>query len=467
MLRPSGRNGKDMEDDSPGLGISVPYEIALVRPLKFTTRAERRAALKAAHWNTELLPQELIYVDLCTDSGVSAGSTAQLSAQMGVGALEPSVGLADEASGAFSALARACRDVFGFEYIVPTTQGRAAERIWLKQYVKPNTVVPGNMLFPSTRTHIEMNGGKVIDVIGEAAHDLHSEAPFKGNVDAAKLEAAVREHGREKIACIYVELSVNACGGHPVSLQNLKEVRAIATAHGVPLFLDACRIFENSRMVQEREPAYAVRSIKEIACETCSLADGLTMSALKDLLVPSGGLICMRDGAAYQKAKMQCFLDGAQPTPAAMRAIAATLVELSADAQSASRVEQVYYLWRKLENNVPVVRPASGHAVFVDVKSFLPEMGAPDRPTEALAAFVYEISGVRLTKGPPPAASQAARGIELLRLAIPARKYVHGHLDDAARAVTYAYEHRREIKKLKREETSGRGKYDPAYYTVE
>ena len=284
-----------MKKDVFGARFSVPYEIAVIRPLRQTTVAERRAALEAAHWNTELLPQDLIYIDLCTDSGVSAVSTTQLSWQIGLGAVESGMGLAAEASRAFQSLARQCQETFGFDFVIPTTQGRAAERVWIKLHVKPNTVVLGNMLFPSTRTHIEMNGGLVVDVIGDGALDLKSDEPFKGNVDLKKVEAAWREHGKDKISCIYIELSVNACGGHPVSLQNLRQVRDFATANGLRLFLDACRIFENSHLIQQREAGYDHRSIAEIVRETCSLADGMTMSALKDLCVPSGGLICSRD----------------------------------------------------------------------------------------------------------------------------------------------------------------------------
>jgi tryptophanase len=456
-----------VKKDVFGARFSVPYEIAVIRPLQQTTVAERRAALEAAHWNTELLPQDLIYIDLCTDSGVSALSTTQLSWQIGLGAVESGMGLAAEASRAYQSLARQCQETFGFDFVIPTTQGRAAERVWIKLHVKPNTVVLGNMLFPSTRTHIEMNGGLVVDVIGDRALDLKSDEPFKGNVDLKKVEAAWREHGKDKISCIYIELSVNACGGHPVSLENLRQVRDFAAANGLPLFFDACRIFENSRLIQQREAGYDHRSIAEIVREICSFADGITMSALKDLCVPSGGLICSRDGAAHQKANMQCFLDGTQGFPAVMAMIAAALQEIcAADSYMASRVEQANYLWRRLEGQVPVLRPPGGHAVFLDIKSFLPEWAAIEHRSEALAAFIYERAGIRLTKGPPPAASQVARGIELLRLAIPARKYVQGHLDDVAAALVDAQSRRNEIKALRRLETPGRSKYDPAYFAV-
>ena len=178
--------------------------------------------------------------------------------------------------------------------------------------------------------HIESNGGKVIDVIANGAHNLQSEDPFKGDLDIEKLGAVFREHGRQKVSCIYVELSVNACGGHPVSLGNLKKVKALAATNGVPLFLDACRILENSYLIRQREAGYHDRSIREIVFETCESADGCTMSAMKDLLVPIGGMIGSRDPVTFQKATMQSFLDGAQPPASAMQMISTALEEIFA-----------------------------------------------------------------------------------------------------------------------------------------
>ena len=453
-----------MKESSAGFVFSVPYEIAVVRPLRQTTLKEREEALQAAFYNTELIAQELIYIDLSTDSGVSSLSTGQLAAATGAQALEPGMGLAAEGSRAFHALKAQFQVIFGFPYVIATTQGRAAERIWSKLHVKPNGVVVGNMLFPSTRIHIEMNGAKVVDVISETAHDLDSTELFKGNVDLTKLEAVFKAQG-ETVCCVYVELAVNSCGGHPVALANLKAVKAVASAHRTPLFLDACRIFENSYLIKQREPGYHDRSIQEIVRETCDLADGLTMSALKDLLVPMGGLIGARDPASYQKATMQGFLDGVQPPGSALEMMTVALREIfAAESTIAGRVEQVSYLWRRLNAGVPLVQPPGGHAVFIDVKRFLPHVVAENHPAEALAAFLYLVSGIRATKGPPPAPSQIERGEDLLRLAVPARKYVQGHMDDAAEAVLYAYGHRNEIKGLKRLDEPGRGKYDPAHF---
>jgi len=453
-----------MKEPTSGVLFSVPYEIAVVRPLRQTTLKEREEALKAAYYNTELLPQEMIYVDLKTDSGVSSLSTTQLSKLIGASALESGMETAPEGSRAFVSLSENFHRIFGFPYVVPVVQGRAAERIWAKMHVKESTVVPGNMLFPSTRFHIESNGGKVVDVICDDAHNLSSGQLFKGNIDLTKLDAVFKEHG-EKVSCVYVELCVNSCGGHPVSLENLKAVKTITGAHKVPLFLDACRVLENSYLIKQREPGYQDRSIQEIVHETCSCADGLTMSALKDLLVPAGGFIATRDEGSYQKAVVQNFLGGSQPPSAIMETMSAALQEIFVnDSYLRSRVEQVNYLWRRLKDGVSLVAPSGGHGVFINVKGFLPHVPAENFPGEALAAFIYHISGIRVTKGPPLAASQTARGVELLRLAVPARRYLQGHMDDVAEAVQYAYSRREEIKGLKKLDKPGRSRFEPTLF---
>jgi tyrosine phenol-lyase len=454
-----------MNTTSSGFVFSLPYEIAVVRPLRQTSPAERDSALRAAHFNVELIPQDLIYIDLCTDSGISSSTTRQLAAIAAPSELEPGMGLAAEGSRAFAALANEVHRVFDFSYVVATPQGRAAERIWTKIHVKPNTFVVGNLLFPSTRVHIEMNGAKVIEAADEAAYDLTSDEPFKGNLDVQKLQRGIEEKGADHVSCIYIELSDNACGGHPVSLANLRAIKEIAAAHHLPLFLDACRILENSYLVQQREAGYQARTILEIVRETCDLADGCTLSALKDFLVSSGGLILSRNKESYQKASMQAFLDGAQLPGLAMTQLAISLRDIFAtDNYIKSRVEQVRYLWQRLKDRIPVVSPPSGHAVFIDVKAFLPDLQSAEFPSEALGAFLYRYAGIRVTKGPPPAPSQAARGMELLRLAIPARKYLNAHLDDVAEALCYTYSRRHEITGLRRSKDPARSKYDPGYF---
>lgn len=444
--------------------FSVPYEIAAVRPLRRTTLTEREEALKRAHYNTELIPQDVIYIDLKTDSGVSSLGIPQLGAMWGIDRLESGMEMAPEANMGFAALKQRFQEIFGFPFVVPCSLGRAAERIWIKIHVREGAVVAGNMLFPSTRFHIESSGAKVVDVSSEKAHDLFSDEPFKGNIDIEKLEKAIGEHGPDKMACVYVELCVNSCGGHPVSMGCLKEVKSVLQPRAIPLFLDASRILENSRLIQEREEGCQERSIAEIAREICSYADGCTLSALKDFSVREGGLIGMRDGKSFQRAYFQSFFDGAQPSSPGLDSLGIVLGEIfRTDQYAAERVGEVQYLWQRLaENGIPVLRPAGGHAVFIDVKSFLPHVPVERYPAEALAAFLYTSSGIRATKGPPLARSQTARGTELMRLAVPARRYLKGHLDDVAAAVMHTFAHRDEIKGLKKIEKPEPSKYDPA-----
>jgi tyrosine phenol-lyase len=453
-----------MSERSTEFAFSVPYEISTVRPLRRTTRQERQAALQAACYNTELIPQELIYIDLKTDSGVSAPSVGQMAKLLGAWPLESGIEMAAEGSVAFRSLSEKFDQYFGFPYMLPVAQGRAAERLWAKLHITPGSVVAGNMLFPSTRYHVESNGGKVLDVISDAAHDFTSTQPFKGDVDLDRLAVTFKEHAGN-VACVYVELCVNSCGGHPVSLGNLKAVKDASRASNVPVFLDACRILENSYLIKQREDGYQNHSLAEIVREICALADGCTMSALKDFSVAAGGIVGARDPAAFQRSLAQSFLDGVQASSAVMAALSIAFDELLAhDAYMASRVEQVDYLWRRLYDAVPVLHPAGGHGVFIDVTRFLPHVPKENFPAEALAAFIFEISGVRAAKGPPLAPSQTSRGVELLRLAIPARRYLRGHMNDAAEAVVYAFAHRDEIKGLKRIEKAGRSKYAPALF---
>lgn len=439
-----------MAEGAKETGFSVPYDIAVARPLRPTSREEREAALREACYNTELIPQEMVYVDLQTDSGMSAPSTAQAAA--------------DPAGAA--GLARRFEEIFGFPFVLAFTQGRPAERVWAKLNIREGTVVPGNMLFPSTRYHIESNRAKVVDVVSDKAYDLFSDDPFKGDLDIAKLESVLKEHGGEKVSCVYVELAVNSCGGHPVSLANLKRVRALADAHRVPVFLDACRILENSALIRRRDPGCRDRSIRDIARATCALADGLTMSALKDLLAPIGGFIATRDEKSFQKAAFQQFLDGGQPPAGALAGLSLSLDEIfNSPAYAESRVGQVEHLWSRLAAAVPVLRPAAGHGVFIDARSFLPKMSPEDHPAEALAAYLFALSGVRAAKGPPLTKTQIERGTDLLRLAVPARRYLREHMDDVAEAVLYAHARRDEIPALRKIEKPGRSKYDPPLFS--
>ena len=245
----------------------------------------------------------------------------------------------------------------------------------------------------------------------------------------------------------------------------MRQVKSLAEENKIPLFLDASRVLENSYFVQEREPGCRALSIAEIARETFSLCDGCTMSAIKDFLAPIGGFIGMRDEKSYQQAYFQSFLDGAQPPATALASLDVSLSEIfGSPLYVASRVEQVGELWRRLKGVVPVLSPPGGHGIFIDARSFLPRLPLEHHPAEALAAFIFAISGVRVTKGPPLTQSQIERGMDLLRLAVPARRYLPGHMEDVVKAVLMAYSRREEIRGLKTIAVAGRSRYDPPLF---
>jgi tyrosine phenol-lyase len=432
--------------------LPVHYDIAVVRMLEPTTPAQRAKLLAEVHYNTDLIAPRYVYVDLKTDSGVSALSEGQLMASVGVGSADPRAELSRDGHAVYSSLATRFRELTGFPFVVACSAGRAAERVLTKLCVRPDTVVPANMLFISTRGHIESTGAKLVDVSSESAWDLTSDEPFKGNVDLGKLERAIAEHGARGLSCSYLELAVNSCGGHPISIANLREVRARLRQHGVPLFLDASRILENAFWVREREPDWRNRTIREVVQAILAECDGATFSAMKDFLVRDGGFLAVRDESLFRAANLQIFRDGAQPSTAALAALDASLAENhDLDSHVESRVELVRDLWLRLtKSGVPVLRPAAGHAVYLDVRAFLPNIPPEGSPADALCAFLYELSGVRVVKGPPPSAEQSRRGVELLRLAIPARRYLATHIEYVADAVAYAFRERDRIVPLRR-----------------
>lgn len=449
------------------LELTLPYEIASLRPVSTTTRAEREQVLERAGYNTELIPQQKVYIDLKTDSGVGSRTTAQVAAQFEVPPLEAAPELAPEAHTGLQQLRARFEELSGLPFMLACNQGRAAERIWCKLHVKNEHVVPGNILFPSMRYHIAANGGQVVELPCREAYEPISDHPFKGNMDTEALASLLKKTGADKIPFVCIELCNNASGGHPVSLAHLEDVEQLLEPHGIPLLLDASRILENSYLLQQREPSCAHDSIPAIVKRTCARANAVTLSAQKDFSSQAGGFIGMRDANTYQKATLQAFLDGVQLENSTMRTIAVAMAEhLRTDAYTEGRVAQVAYLWRLLaEARVPVLRPAGGHAVYIDLSQFLPHLKEDQNPAEALAATVYLSSGVRIAKGPPPSQGQKERGNSLVRMAIPAHRYLNGHLDHVAIALTRAFEERQQIPGLSRVTTTEQGKYDPPLFT--
>ncbi|HHU09844.1 MAG TPA: tyrosine phenol-lyase [Intrasporangiaceae bacterium] len=432
-----------------------PFKIKSVELLKTTTEDERRAAIAAAGFNTFLLPSQDVYIDLLTDSGVSAMSDHQWAAMM----------LGDEAyagSRNFYEMEATIREVYGYRHVVPTHQGRGAEHLLSRSLIKPGDYVPGNMYFTTTRLHQELAGGTFVDVIIDEAHDPQNTHPFKGNVDLAKLEALRREVGAEKIPYVCIATAVNMAGGQPISLQNLREVRDWCTEHDIMLVHDMTRVAENAWFIKQREEGQQHRSVAEIVRDICDLTDTATMSAKKDALVNIGGFLATNNDRLYDKAcGFVVVFEGLHTYGGLagrdMAALAVGIRESVDDDHIAARVGQVEYLGHLLEDaGVPIVQPIGGHAVFLDARRILPHLTQDHFPAQALAAALYVDSGVRaMERGAVSAGRDPVTGenrlprLELVRLTIPRRVYTQAHMDVTAESVIAVMEQAESIRGLR------------------
>jgi tyrosine phenol-lyase len=431
-----------------------PWKIKMVEPLHMTTREEREAALNDAGFNTFLLRSRDVYIDLLTDSGTSAMSDRQWSGMF----------LGDESyagSVNFYNLEKAVRDHYTYEHLIPTHQGRGAEHLLSQIEIKKGQLVPGNMYFTTTRLHQELAGGQFVDVIVDEAHDPESELPFKGNVDIDKLQRLVDEHGAEKIAYISVAGTVNMAGGQPVSMQNIKDVRAWCDKYGIKLYLDATRLVENSYFIKEREEGYSNKLISDILREFCSYSDGAWMSGKKDHLVNIGGWAAVNDEKIAQKIKNLVVVYEGLHTYGGMagrdmEAMARGIVESVSYNHIRARVGQVRYLWALLKNwGIPVAQPFGGHAVFLDAEKFYPHLKQTEFPAQTLASELYLDSGVRsMERGIVSAGRDPKTGdhrypkLELTRLTIPRRVYTEAHMNVVAESVKAIYDNRDKAKGL-------------------
>jgi tyrosine phenol-lyase len=433
---------------------TFPYEIHTIERVGALTREQRQKAIRAAGYNTFLLRSADVTIDLLTDSGTSAMSTDQWAAYEGVRA---SATTSDE----YFRLVEVLRDVTGYEYVIPTHQGRAAEHILSQIMIKDGQLVPGNMYFTTTKLHQELAGGVFFDVIVDEAHNPESEFPWKGNIDLARLKGLVEEHGVEKIAYISFEHSVNMAGGQPISMDNMKEVYEYCSSTGIPVFFDATRFVENAYMIQTRDPRYRDVKIKDIVREMMLYGDGCTVSGKKDFLINIGGVLCFRENAdwAHRAEEMLRIhegnvTDGGLAT-ADLAAIARGVEEMVDDRYIASRVEQTQYLGRLLlDAGIPIVTPPGSHAIFLDAKRFLPHIDQDEFPAQRLAAEIYVETGVRamergnVSKGRDPNTGQNYRPeLELVRLTIPRRVYTNDHMRAVAEGIHH--ERRDQIKGLK------------------
>lgn len=432
-----------------------PFKIKMVELLKTTTLEERQRAIVEAGYNTFLLRSEDVYIDLLTDSGVSAMSDRQWAGMM----------LGDEAyagSANFYHLEATVRECYSYRHTVPTHQGRGAEHILSRLLIKPGDFVPGNMYFTTTRLHQELAGGTFVDVIIDEAHDPSSEHPFKGNVDIGKLDALVERVGASRIPYVSMATSVNMAGGQPISMSNLRELRDWCTRHKVMLVHDMTRVAENAWFIKQREAGYADKSVASIVHEICALTDAATMSAKKDALVNIGGFLAVNDDDLYRRAcDLIVVYEGLHTYGGLagrdMEAMAIGIRESVDDNHMRARVGQVEYLGKLLDAaGVPIVHPIGGHAVFLDARRILPHVPQELLPAQALAAALYVDSGVRaMERGVVSAGRDAKTGqnyfpkLELVRLTIPRRVYTQAHMDVVAESVIAVHEQAASIKGLR------------------
>lgn len=429
-----------------------PWKIKMVEPIRMTTRPEREEAMREAGYNTFLLRSDRVYIDLLTDSGTSAMSDRQWAALM----------VGDEAyagSASYYHLEEAVREVYGYQELIPTHQGRGAEHILSQILIEEGDVIPGNMYFTTTKFHQEYAGGAFADVIIDEAHDPYSDHPFKGNVDLDKLQAVIDTHGAERIPYISVETNVNMAGGQPMSMANLREVSRLCHHHGILVMLDATRALENAWFIKQREAGFQDHSVADILLEICSYTDGATVSSKKDNLVNIGGFLALRDPDLARKARALLVAFEGLHTYGGMagrdmEALARGIREMvESDDHVAARVGQVEYLGHKLlKAGVPVVRPIGGHGVFLDARAILEHLPQDLFPAQALAAAIYLDSGVRtMERGVVSAGRDPVTGenhhpkLELVRLTIPRRVYTQAHMDVVAESVMEVFEQRERI----------------------
>jgi tyrosine phenol-lyase len=433
-----------------------PYKIKVVEPIRMTSREERETAIREAGYNTFLLRSDDVYIDLLTDSGTSAMSDHQWAGLM----------VGDESyagSRSFYHLVDAMHDVYGYEELIPTHQGRGAEHILSQILIKEGDFIPGNMYFTTTRYHQERAGGKFVDVIIDDAHDPNSLHPFKGNIDLDKLQKLIDEVGADKIPYISVETNVNMAGGQPMSMDNLKATYELCHRHDILVMLDATRAVENAWFIKQREAGYHDQSVAEIMREICSYSDGATVSSKKDNLVNIGGFLALRDPELAREARgLLVAFEGLHTyggmSGRDMEALARGIREMVAtDDHVRARVGQVEYLGDALiKAGVPIIRPVGGHGVFLDAMAILPHIPHDQFPAQALVAALYVESGVRgMERGVVSAGRDAATGdhhypkLELVRLAIPRRVYTQAHMDVTAEAVVALLDHPQAVSGLR------------------
>ena len=433
-----------------------PFKIKVVESIKTTTQEEREKLLKEVGNNIFDVPSEKIYIDLLTDSGTSAMSDRQWAALM----------IGDEAyagSRSFYTLEKAVKKITNYKNVIPTHQGRVAENLLASIIVKKGMVVPNNSHFDTTRANIEYNDGLALDLVIDEAYQPELYHPFKGDMDIQKLEAVIKEYGKEHIPVCFLTITNNSGGGQPVSMQNIKDVKKVLSKHGIPLFFDACRFAENCYFIKTREKGYENKSILEIANEMFSYADGCTMSAKKDGLVNMGGFLALNNDDLAQKITNLLILIEGFPTYGGLagrdlEAIAVGLEEVLDENYLQFRTAQVQYLAEMLDKEkISIIKPAGGHAVYIDAQKFFPHIPNHQFPGQALVVELYKRYGIRSVeigslmfgKKDEKTGEEIHPKLELVRLAIPRRVYTTMHMNYVAEALTELYKDRDKIKGMR------------------
>jgi len=433
------------------LPFAESYKIKMVETIRRSTRDERQQWIKEARYNLFNLKSDHIFIDLITDSGTGAMSDKQWAAMM----------LGDESyAGARSyyVMKEAIKNILGFDYFLPTHQGRAAENVLFSTLIKEGDILPGNSHFDTTKGHIEFRKAIALDCTIDEASDTQLEIPFKGNVDPEKLEKVLKQYPAEKIPCVVLTVTNNTAGGQPVSMQNIREVSALCKRYGVRLLMDSARFAENAYFIKIREEGYADKTIKEIVLEMFSYADIMTMSSKKDAIVNMGGFVAFKEETLWQQAQMFCIMNEGFITYGGMsgrdmNALAQGLDEGTDFDYLDTRIRQVAYLGSKLdEYGIAYQRPAGGHAIFVDAKKVLPHVPKEEFIAQTLGIELYLEAGIRgvevgaiLADRDPVTRENRYPALELFRLAIPRRTYTNNHMDVIAAALKNVADRNKEI----------------------
>ena len=424
--------------------VIEPFRIKSIEAIRRSTPQQRRQFIEDAGYNLFLVPAEAIMIDLLTDSGTSAMSTDQWAAMM----------RGDESyagSPSFARFRDSVQDIFGFRHVIPTHQGRAAERILFTVMCKKGDVVPNNTHFDTTRANCEFVGAQALDLPVCEANQPARALPFKGNMDTVQLAELIARVGAKHIPLVMLTITNNSAGGQPVSMENLREVKEICKKHGIPLYIDACRFAENAYLVKLREPGYADKTPREIAREMFSYADGCTMSAKKDGLANIGGFLCTNDDLLAQQEKDLLILTEGFPTYGGLcgrdlEAIAVGLNEVLEEDYLNYRIASTAFLGNHIANEgVPIVQPPGGHAIYLDARAFLPHLPVAQFPGVALAVELYLEGGIRSVEVGTLMFGEHAT-MDLVRLAVPRRVYTQSHIEYVVEVILDVWRRREQIR---------------------